>query len=221
MRRAAAFTLAPHTNSEGPMRTLSKLVVTVAAALAASSAQAQVHSHEGLFVRLDAGIGYKAMNEPTGTSAGDLKIDGAAGTFGVAVGGAVAENLILAGHLYASSASNPSVSLSNGGSTGTTDTTASMVGLGPQLTYYFMPVNVYVSGTLALTKLSLKVNGTSGDSNTGVGALLAVGKEWWVSDKWGLGAAGQFRWSSNSDQGTNAPTISTWGLGVAFSATYN
>lgn len=203
------------------MRTISKLAVAIAAALAANAAQAQVRSHEGLFIRLDAGIAYKAMNEPTGTSYGDLKLDGAAGTFGVAVGATVAPDLILAGHLYASAASNPSLSFSNGPSGSTSDTTASMVGLGPQLTYYFMPMNVYVSGTLALTKLSLKVNGASGDSEWGVGTLLAVGKEWYVSDKWGLGVAGQFRWSSNSDQGTDAPTISTWGLGVAFSATYN
>ena len=202
------------------MHSFSKGAVALAAVLAAGAAQAQVHSHEGLFIRLDGGVAYKAMNEP-GTSSGDLKLDGAAGTFGVAIGGAIAINLILAGHLYASTASNPSASSSTGASVSTTDTTLTMVGVGPQLTYYFMPANVYVSGTLALTRLALTIGGTSADSNAGVGALLALGKEWYVSDKWGLGVAGQFRWSSNSDQGTNAPTISTWGLGVAFSATYN
>jgi hypothetical protein len=202
------------------MRSFSKVAVAVAAALVAGSAQAQVHSHEGLFIRLDAGIGYKAMNEP-GTSYGDLKLDGAAGTFGVAIGGTIANNLILAGHLYASSASNPTASSSNGASVSTTDTTLTMVGVGPELTYYFMPANVYVSGTVALTRLALTMNGSTADSNAGVGVLLALGKEWYVSDKWGIGAAGQFRWSSNQDNGTNAPTISTWGLGIAFSATYN
>ena len=203
------------------MRPITKTAVALAATLVATAARAQVHAHDGVYLRLDLGGGYMEQQTPTNTTAGDLKLSGGAGSFGVAVGGAVAENLILAGHLYSNVISDPSVSFSNGGSASASDTTASMVGIGPELTYYFMPVNVYLSGTVAATRLSLKVNGQDGDSEWGIGARLALGKEWWVSENWGLGLAGLVSWSSNKDQGTNAPTISTWGLGVAFSATYN
>ncbi len=203
------------------MRALSRIAVGLVAALAARTAQAQVHAHQGFFLRLDVGGGYLEQRAPTNSTLGDMKVSGGAGAFGVAVGGAVAENLVLAGHLFSNAVSNPSISFSNGSSGSTNDTTSSLVGIGPALTYYFMPVNVYLSGTLAATRLSLRVNGQDANSDWGVGTRLALGKEWWVSDSWGLGLAGQFSWSSNKDQGTGAPTIATWGLGLAFSATYN
>jgi hypothetical protein len=55
-----------------------------------------------------------------------------------------------------------------------------------------MPQNAYVSATLAVTRQSLKLNGTQSDTDTGFGGQLAAGKEWWVSDHWGLGVAGKF-----------------------------
>lgn len=205
------------------MRTLSKALLALAASLAAAGAQAQVqsptsHRHDGFYLRLDLGVGYLEQKEPM--TGGDLKISGAAGAFGVAVGGALQDNLILAGHLFGVSISDPSVSI-GGTSQASNLSSSTLVGVGPQLTYYFMPANVYVAGTLALTRLSTRNGGVDGNSEWGGGLQLAVGKEWWVSDDWGLGVAGQLFGSSNKDQGTNAPTITTWGAAVAFSATYN
>jgi len=220
------------------MKNGSKAAVGALVALLATAAQAQAqvpsfsggaprsqavgagygaHQHDGFYLRLDLGAGYMAQS----LSDVDMKISGGAGSFGVALGGAVAENLIVAGHLFTNGIVNPSIS-SGGTSVSATDSSSSMVGLGPQLTYYFMPNNVYVSGTLAATRLSLTNNGVTGNSEWGIGTRLALGKEWWVSDNWGLGLAGLFSWSSNKNDGSaGAPTISTWGLGVAFSATYN
>ena len=131
------------------MRKFSRHILALVGAVAATTAQAQVHAHDGFFLRLDLGGGYLEQSSPTNTTLGDMKVSGGAGSFGVSVGGAVGENLILAGHLYSNAISNPSVSFSNGVSGTVNDTTSSMVGIGPELTYYFMPVNVYVSGTLA------------------------------------------------------------------------
>src|SRR5713226_1245709 len=61
---------------------------------------ATMHRHFGFFLRPDLGVGYMTTSEPTGTSAGDVTISGLAGVFGFAIGGAVAENVILAAHLY-------------------------------------------------------------------------------------------------------------------------
>ncbi len=171
--------------------------------------------HLGLFLRPDLGFGYMS------TSGGGTTISGAAGFFGFAIGGAVTENVILGAHIYDGLVVNPNVTLSSGASGSTSNTTLTMLGIGPELTYYFMPSNLYLSATLAVTKLSLTVNNITGNSNAGWGGRLALGKEWWAGDHWGLGVVGHFSYASNGDQGTNAQTLSTWGLGLAFSATYN
>ena len=140
--------------------------------------------------------------------------------FGIAIGGAVMENLILAGHIYSAVTVNPTVTV-NGVSHETTNTDASMTAIGPELDYYFMPLNLYLSGTVAITKQSVRVNGIRADTDTGFGAQFAVGKEWWVSDHWGLGLAGRLAWSTNKDSGSNSPSWDAWGASALFSATYN
>jgi len=77
---------------------------------------------------------------------------------------------------------------------------------------------------LLITRLTTTLNGTNGSSEAGFGAKLALGKEWWVSDHWGIGLAGQLTFGSNADQdnGTgNTPTWKTITPGLAFSASFN
>jgi hypothetical protein len=173
--------------------------------------------HKGFFLRLDGGFGYGSSSA---TQAGwSASISGASSQFGVAVGGAVAENVILAGDVWGGVLFSPSVTIN--GRTGTLSASASLVGFGPQFTYYFMPPNVYLSLTPAITVVSLTYNGSSANTKAGFGTKIAVGKEWWVGAQWGLGIAGQFLMSFNVDEGTTPPTWSTFGGGVSFSATYN
>jgi hypothetical protein len=175
-----------------------------------------VNRHFGFLIRPDLGGGYMS------STVGDTTISGGAGTFGLVIGGAVQENLVLGVHLYDGVISNPNVTVS-GSSNPTTDSQMSMFGIGPNLTYYFMPVNMYASATVALTQLNAKSGNLTGDSAVGLGTRLSLGKEWWVSEHWGLGLAGHFSYSANNqgDGTTNPQTISTWGLGLSFSATYN
>jgi hypothetical protein len=51
----------------------------------------------------------------------------------------------------------------------------------------------YVSGTFAFSQISLQDenNDEVADTEFGPGLSLVLGKEWWVSDNWGLGVAGQ------------------------------
>jgi hypothetical protein len=178
--------------------------------------------HLGFFLRPDLGVGFMTTSEPTGTSSGNVTISGPAGVFGFVIGGAVAENVILGAHIYDGVVINPTVSLSSGQSATTSNTSLNLYGIGPEFTYYWMPSNIYFSATIALTRMSVTVNGNSNNSNVGFGSRLAVGKEWWVSDHWGLGLAGHVSSSWNQDSGSGSPpTLSTWALAVAFSATYN
>jgi hypothetical protein len=181
-----------------------------------------IHRHLGFFLRPDLGVGYMTSSAPTGTSAGDLTVSGPSGVFGFVIGGTLTENVILGAHLYDSVVVNPTVSLSTGQSASSSNTSLTMYGIGPEFTYYWMPSNVYLSATAALTRLAMSANGRDSTSNVGFGMRVAVGKEWWVSDHWGLGLVGQTSFSSNQDSGSgNPPTITTWVFSLSFSATYN
>jgi hypothetical protein len=175
------------------------------------------HRHLGFYLRLDAGLG--GFDSELNTQ--DQSVHGGAGSFGVAIGGALTENLILAGHLFGLGSSNPDVTV-GGASFTTSRTTVGLGGAGAELTYYFMPINLYLSGTLGFTRLYTTIDGNDSQSQLGAALELAVGKEWWVSPHWGLGVAGQLYLSGNKDN--TSASSPTWGTGafvIAFSATYN
>jgi len=167
--------------------------------------------HLGFYIRPDLGFGYMAANQATTT------YSGFAGLAGVAIGGAVRENSILAVHVFDAVVQNPS--LSYGGSL--QDSTMVLWGIGPQYTYYSQPTNIYVSTTVALTTVSVeRPFGPRGATDVGLGTRVALGKEWWVGNHWGLGLVGHFSYSFNSDSGSTY-TLTAYAVGLAFSATYN
>jgi len=175
------------------------------------------HRHLGGFIRPDIGFGYHEMRTSSGGV--DMKFSGFAGTIGFAAGGAITENSILAVHLWDTAITDPKVS--SGGASGTaSDTTLSLVAIGPQYTLYTRD-NFYFSLTPSLSRVNLRSNGVSGDTNWGFGLRTAVGKEWWVGDHWGLGVVGHLSFSVNQDSGSNPPTWTGWGTTIAFTATYN
>ncbi len=176
------------------------------------------HRHLGFYLHLDLGMG--ALASSASTSLGTMKLSGSGGNFSIAVGGAVSENFILAGHLWDHVASNPRLTWA-GSSVSTSNSSVALVGLGVDLTWYIMPSNFYVTVTPSITSLSVNSSGSTSNTESGLGVQLAGGKEWWVSDHWGLGLNLQLAISSNKDKGTNPPTWGSSSLAVAFSATYN
>jgi hypothetical protein len=87
-----------------------------------------------------------------------------------------------------------------------------------------MPLNLYLSGTLLLQQVSLSdsndSNSTLNLTNVGLAASLMVGKDWWVSENWGLGAAAQLLLGSAKDRYVDS-NWTTAALALMFSATYN
>jgi len=173
--------------------------------------------HVGLFIRPDLGFGFlRASGSPGGV---DSSIGGAAATFGVAVGGAMSENSIIAFHLWDMVVTNPTYSA--GGETfENVDATLTIIGIGPQYTAYTSD-NLYFSITPSLTRGTISSQGSSSDSDWGFGLRAAVGKEWWVADHWGLGIAGHLSLTMNKEPGQGGATWTGWGASIAFSATYN
>src|SRR5512138_1276888 len=189
--------------------------------------------HTGGYFRIDAlGVGRESFSgSPFVLVSGASLLavprttfSGLGGSLGVHFGHAVERGTILGVHLYASAAADPKMSV-QGQSSSTTDTTLILLGAGPELTFYFMPSNVYVTSSFLLTTVRSSVAGTSEYSEAGLGAYLALGKEWWVTRRWGVGLAAHVAFASNKDKGDYGkdfePTIRSTSLGVALSATYN
>jgi len=94
-----------------------------------------------------------------------------------------------------------------------------MTAFGGGITYYFMPVNIYLSGSVGLGALSGGGN-ISGESDNGFAGMVTAGKEWWVSNRWGLGVSGVFGFFSFPEPDISE-NWSGWNVAVMFSATFN
>jgi hypothetical protein len=193
-----------------------EIVAPSSAASAAETGDDDVH--QGFLFRADLGLGYLAGSEPVaGGSSGSASWNGLSGVSGIAIGGAV-NNIVIAFHVYDAVCFSPSFSL-NGTTEGTSSSKVTVVGLGPEIGYYLMPSNVYLSLTPAVTTLSVTNNNHSVSASTGFGGRLGVGYEGKVGDRWGLGVVAGVSYASNND--TNGQAISTWTGALEFSATYN
>lgn len=193
--------------------------VVAACSIFCGTANAEEHKHDGFFLRLAPGLGMMSSTEKYGGSR--YEYSGSDGLFNFAIGGAISENFII--HLDVASASMTEPSLKiNGQSVNSTinDYSTSVVGLG--LTYY-LPSNIYLTGAVGIANTEFKANGNTYRTDDGYGINLMLGKEWWVSENWGLGVAGQWLYTKCPEKpyaGTT-PYISTSSIGVLFSATYN
>jgi hypothetical protein len=197
------------------MRTLIAMLAIGTAAVPARADGPQ--QHRGFFLRMDTGPGYLYMRAKTP----DVTIQGSGGSLGVAIGGAIAENLILHAEALVIGTHEPDFE-QKGASYNSRYDSADFTGIGPGLTYYFMPVNLYLSGTLAIVQAHYH-DGRDLRTRDGLGLSLMVGKEWWVSANWGLGIAARLFGGAMKDRDI-VDDHSRWNAGsfaVLFSATYN
>jgi len=180
--------------------------------------ESTTHRHLGFFLRLELGADYFHTTAPAGGET--LSLEGPGATFGLLLGGAVTEDWILAGDVWGYSA----LSLAGLKASGPTPANASSVqlmGVGLNVTHYFMPANIYISFSPSAVLLSGNDgHGSYGQTALGFGGRASVGKEWWVSDHWGFGLAVELAVGVNKDQG-GVPTWTTFSGGLAFTATYN
>lgn len=182
--------------------------------------------HVGFFLRLELGAGYMASStSPTATSLPFDSTRGAAGAFGVALGGAVQENFIISGHFWGVWSGSPSAYANGVSAPVFSDFSTSLIGIGPSFDWYFMPHNIYVTLTPSLTWLNFNnVAGSfNGDYQTsaGFGAWAALGKEWWLGPHWALGVSGWFACSFNRETDGSGPTWRTFAGGIGFTSTLN
>jgi hypothetical protein len=183
--------------------------------------------HDRFYLRLHLGPALLRASYP---KAGGKRIYSSIGfTFGGALGYTVAHNLILFGEGQFTVISDPGPELW-GGSDRIEGYNLLLTSMGPGLAYYWDPLGLLFSGALVFPRLDFikrpRQDGPtySGDAivktGFGVGADLLVGKEWWVSPDWGLGAALQLHVSSTKVEGEDA-RMTTTALSLLLSATFN
>lgn len=181
------------------------------------------HTHDGFFLRMNPGIGFLSAKYSYGGS--ETTISGGGLALSFALGGAITPNLVIYGEFLSTSALDPTTKDGTGSSTW--NGSVGLFGFGPGIAYYLEPANLYFSGTLAFSQVTRSTDHSTSDSSDttdltdmGVGLGLTVGKEWWVSQNWGLGFAGLFHLASMKMKNVDT-RMSAAALSILFSATYN
>ena len=185
------------------------------------AAASSPRSHDGgFFLRLSAGFGHASSKvEESGES---LEFSGGSGDVNFAIGGMVTPNLALHATLIGWLTTGPEIKICDGRcETGSDENLDfSLSGFGGGLTYYVMPSNFYLTASICAAKTTMTYDNMDRDSDYGPAIDIGVGKEWWVSDSWGLGVAGGFGYHSVSDPDFD-PNWSGPSFAVRFSASYN
>jgi hypothetical protein len=185
--------------------------------------KAGYHQHKGFYLSASFGPNFAGIKDEV---VGDYNYDfnGTGAQFDLKIGGAIKENLILHATIIANSMTGPKIT-SNGSSQNTSNNLAlgeAMFGVG--ITYYVMPSNIFLSSSVGLGNFTLIDNDkkTTVSSDRGFSMQLKVGKEWWVSRKWGLGVALTY----GKTQLTNRPggikeLMNSNNFGILFNVTLN
>ena len=185
-------------------------------------------THDGVYLRLQLGpnwVGIKAKS-----SFGTSSYDGSGASVAAALGYSVTRQLVLYFQVLDTGAIDATAKM-NGATvfTGATNLSTDVIGYGPGAAFYFGP-NVFAAVTFMVAKAQLTDANNNDrlldESKSGFGFEMLFGKEWWVSDNWGLGVSGELIFGSmkGKDQDLllgEMPTWTTTSIAVLFSATYN
>jgi len=179
------------------------------------------YKHDGFYLRLTTGAGGIVSREKAERT--EVSFSGPGGMTSLGIGLALRENLMVNADLFGSVVRNPEMKI-DGEKIGKSSVELQSTGLGVGLTYYIMPVNLYLSGSVGIASQSAKVNQFKYETKEGYGLNFLFGKEWWVGGSWGLGVAAQFFFNSVPDKNLltgKEYRFKTTGIGILFSATYN
>lgn len=192
------------------------------------------HEHDGFFMRGGFGVGFTATEQSpsrANTSALDSTFTGIALALNVDIGFAPVTNFVLQARFGFMITPEPRISVD-----GVDDTVSGNFSLGtlliaPGLTYYFMPINLYITGAVGLAWFTFDsdrvydYDGYDYDDNTdatnpGIGLNLDVGKEWWIGRQWGIGVAARMNFAAATGEVVSGRYDYTqWGFAILFSAT--
>ena len=146
------------------------------------------HEHNGLYFSFSPGLGEGNFQQANYQGTDKLEYSGGTTNIDIKLGGVVARNLILSGDFIGTSMLWPDVRVGPiDYGRENSELRQGLLGLG--LTYYFMPSNVFVSGTLGAGGFTYVNPNSDYKSDRGVGFQMKIGREWWVSPRWGVGVS--------------------------------
>jgi hypothetical protein len=193
------------------------VIAAVVLLLAGPASSGGIRDHQdGFLLRLSVGGG--SASSSIDMMGDELKLSGFATDLNFAIGAVVSPNLAIHGTLFGWLVSDPDVEYGAGSAEISGDLSLSAFGGG--ITYYIMPANVYLSGSIGAGSLTLDTNVGEGETDMGPVIDLTIGKEWWVSDGWGIGAAASLGYHSVPEKGIDENWSGT-SFAVRFSATMN
>jgi hypothetical protein len=193
---------------------LSKIVLFIYLILIVLSIDvfAGARDHDGgFFLRLSGGLGLAQT-----TLEGNLmSFSGFTSSTNMAIGGGLFNNFALHATLFGFLIPDPDFEVL--GIPGTTTVDIMLSGVGVGVTYYLMPVNIYLSPSIGIGALS---NEEGGGTDIGFALDVTLGKEWWVGGSWGLGVAGAFGFHSVPEHNSDV-RWEGFDFALRFSATLN
>lgn len=156
-----------------------------------SYAQENGREHKGFYLSMGLGPVFGNINMDSNVE-GTYAWGGTGAVFDLKIGGAIKENLILHATMIGNSLAGPSIR-SNGVEIAkmSNNYTINESTFGAGLTYYIMPANAFLSGSAGIGQFNSQDTESNYNVSTksGFSMQLKIGKEWWVSRRWGLGAA--------------------------------
>jgi len=172
-------------------------------------------THDGAYLRLQAGGGYMTARRNNDKWSGD------AITLGAAIGATLVPNLALFGTVLVHQVRGPKAD-SYGFST-TVNGVFQSESFGAGMAYYIETANVYAAAAVLATSVEVMDagGGNQGSANRGPAFEVMLGKEWWVGREWGLGLAADVTGASMSDTNDHSVRWNSYTYSLLFSATYN
>lgn len=190
------------------------------------------YEHDGFLLRGGFGIGFTATEQSpsrANTSFLDSNFTGVAMALNVDVGYAPVTNFVLQARFGFMITPDPRISVEGSDDTVSGEFSLGTLLLAPALTYYFMPINLYITGAVGLAWFTFDSDRVYDyddyDDNTdatsaGIGLNLDVGKEWWVGRQWGIGVAARMNFAAATGEVVSGRYDYTqWGFAILFSAT--
>lgn len=190
------------------------------------------HQHDGFYLSMNAGPVFGKISDKLGTgfAPGNIDFSGNGGILDFKIGWAIQENLILHAALISNGMVGPNVETrdvyGNTNHVKQPDTFGigeAMYGVG--FTRYFMPSNVFVSGTFGVGGFSIvdeKDKSNSGNTDKGFSMQLKVGKEWWIAKNWGIGFGISYGKTNVTNEFNGmSEELSSNRLGILFNTTFN
>ena len=208
---------------------MKKVVLILLAAVAMAMAESLPYTHDGFFLNISLGFGGQAMDMMGNVWQDGYKMSiegdggGGAGELDFKIGGRIMPFTILHATLLQIHG-GLDVHAEYRGKEKNLEYSESMYLYGIGVTRYIYPYNFYFSGSLGSVKFGIGDNDSDGEisgaTEFGFGFQFAFGKEWWVSENWGLGATIAINYGSVDEDEVDGEW-SAFAITLMFSATFN